>query len=931
MIISGGWLVAGLLLCYVIILQQRAAKTRSLQQQLLLLQAREQALQDFANNAPVMLWMTDFKGECILLNQTWLDFVGNIAAENFSQQWTNSIHPDDFDHCLEIYTEAFFVNRTDFQMSYRARRKDGEYRWLAETARAQFDEHGEFRGFIGACTDISDRKQAEQQVYRQELEFNNFVNCAPVMLWMSDTTGKNTLFNETWLHFTGRDLVQELAHDRLTNIHPEDAAIYSARYRKALENHHNFTLQYRFKRADGEYRWLTETSIARLDVDGVFTGFIGACLDITEQKQAQKAIYESQRMLATLMSNLPGMVYRSAADEKRSMLFVSEGCIDLTGYVPVEFTDSHKLTHFIDIIHPQDRQPFFDVLEHALQNKQPYKHSYRILSRSHQEKWVFEQGQGVFNELHELQFIEGFIIDITEQKRAELTLNRAKQMAEDANIAKSQFLANMSHELRTPLNAILGYSEMLEEQAQDLGHIDYIPDFHKIIAAGRHLLGLINDILDISKIEAGKMEVYCETFPLKMLLDEVFDTAQPLLSKKNNHFENILPKSLGDINSDFTKLRQILLNLLSNAIKFTSNGIISFEVKREYTEQGEVLEFKVADNGIGITPEQKEKLFQIFMQADASTTRKYGGTGLGLAITYQFVQMLHGTIVVESVYGEGSTFTVRVPAYLDHGVFGSRDMTCMSPVPESKLGHVLVIDDDADACFLLRSYLERIGYEVSTASTGEKGLALARELKPDAITLDVMMPEMDGWTVLSRLKSDPELAEIPVLVLSMVDEKTVGYSLGATDYLNKPISRDQLAAVLQKHHIGKKISDILVVEDDNATREVLIRMLSNMNYHIEQANNGITALHLMQTCRPDLVILDLMMPEMDGFEFVRQMRKQPEWLDIPVLVLTAKDITLADRLSLAGNVKKIFQKGSYQRNQFLAEIRSLLNASMGGS
>jgi PAS domain S-box-containing protein len=931
MIISGGWVVAGLLLYYVIILQQRAAKTRSLQQQLLLLQAREQALQDFANNAPVMLWMTDFKGECVLLNQTWLDFVGNIAAENFSQQWTNSIHPDDFDHCLEIYTEAFFVNRTDFQMSYRARRKDGEYRWLAETARAQFDEHGEFRGFIGACTDISDRKQAEQQVYRQELEFNNFVNCAPVMLWMSDTTGKNTLFNETWLHFTGRDLVQELAHDRLTNIHPEDAAIYSARYRTALENHHNFTLQYRFKRADGEYRWLTETSIARLDVDGVFTGFIGACLDITEQKQAQKAIYESQRMLATLMSNLPGMVYRSAADEKRSMLFVSEGCIDLTGYVPVEFTDSHKLTHFIDIIHPQDRQPFFDVLEHALQNKQPYKHSYRILSRSHQEKWVFEQGQGVFNELHELQFIEGFIIDITEQKRAELTLNRAKQMAEDANIAKSQFLANMSHELRTPLNAILGYSEMLEEQAQDLGHIDYIPDFHKIIAAGRHLLGLINDILDISKIEAGKMEVYCETFPLKILLDEVFDTAQPLLNKKNNHFENILPKSLGDINSDFTKLRQILLNLLSNAIKFTSNGIISFEVKREYTEQGEVLEFKVADNGIGITPEQKEKLFQIFMQADASTTRKYGGTGLGLAITYQFVQMLHGTIVVESVYGEGSTFTVRVPAYLDHGVFGSHDMTCMSPVPESKLGHVLVIDDDADACFLLRSYLERIGYEVSTASTGEKGLALARELKPDAITLDVMMPEMDGWTVLSRLKSDPELAEIPVLVLSMVDEKTVGYSLGATDYLNKPISRDQLAAVLQKHHIGKKISDILVVEDDNATREVLIRMLSNMNYHIEQANNGITALHLMQTCRPDLVILDLMMPEMDGFEFVRQMRKQPEWLDIPVLVLTAKDITLADRLSLAGNVKKIFQKGSYQRNQFLAEIRSLLNASMGGS
>jgi PAS domain S-box-containing protein len=389
--------------------------------------------------------------------------------------------------------------------------------------------------------------------------------------------------------------------------------------------------------------------------------------------------------------------------------------------------------------------------------------------------------------------------DITARKRAEEELRIAKEAAEQASLAKSTFLANMSHELRTPLNAILGYGEMLQEEARDLGQDYMITDLRKIHSAGKHLLNLINDILDLSKIEAGKMELFIESADVAPLVRDVVSTIQPLVEKRDNVLEVRCPDDTGSIRCDVTKLRQALFNLLSNACKFTDRGTITLTVTRE-TRGRESFAFAVQDTGIGMTPEELGKLFQAFSQADASTTRKYGGTGLGLAISRKFCQMMGGEIHVESAPGKGTTFTIRLPvAVRDPRVppAGLSDSET-TIVPDEGAPVVLVVDDDATVHDLMRRFLGKEGFRMLPASSGEEGLRLARETQPVAITLDVQMPGMDGWAVLSALKADPETAAIPVILVTMVDEKNKAFSLGAADFIPKPVDRERLVAVLRK-------------------------------------------------------------------------------------------------------------------------------------
>ena len=502
-------------------------------------------------------------------------------------------------------------------------------------------------------------------------------------------------------------------------------------------------------------------------------------------------------------------------------------------------------------------------------------------------------------------------------------LLQARREAEAANETKSRFLASTSHELRTPLNAIIGYSEMLEEQAAEDGQSAYLPDLGKIHSAGQHLLSVINDILDLSKIEAGKMELYLETFELRPLVEEVATTVRPLVEKRANRLEVQAPEGLGTMHGDKTRLRQVLLNLLSNASKFTEAGTITLAVQRDAAD----LVFRVADTGIGMTPEQLGRLFEAFSQADATISGKYGGTGLGLTISRLFCRMMGGDVTVQSAPGAGSTFTVRLPAASPT----AQEQTSWPPSSAaSHAGTVLVVDDDPAVRNLLGRFLSREGFQVETAADGAAGLQRARELVPDVITLDVLMPEMDGWAVLTALKGDPRLAEIPVVMLTVVDDKPTGFALGVSEYLTKPVDRSRLMEVLAKH-AGGVTQQVLLVEDDAGTRRVLRRALEQEGWKVVEAANGRAGLERLDERRPGLVLLDLIMPEMDGFEFLDELRRRGTdgGSSVPVVVLTGKDLTEEDRRRLNGGVARVVQKQDRGPEALLAEVRGLIASRRG--
>jgi signal transduction histidine kinase/DNA-binding response OmpR family regulator len=513
-----------------------------------------------------------------------------------------------------------------------------------------------------------------------------------------------------------------------------------------------------------------------------------------------------------------------------------------------------------------------------------------------------------------------------------VALGEAREAAEAASMAKSTFLANMSHELRTPMNAIIGYSEMLMEDAEDEGSEETVGDLKKIHAAGKHLLALINDVLDLSKIEAGKMDLYLESFEIPTMIEDVATTVSAVVEKKNNRLNVDVDGSLETMRADLTKVRQALFNLISNAAKFTENDEITLSARKLVEGGRDWVLFAVSDQGIGIPPEKLEHIFEEFSQADESTTRDYGGTGLGLAITRRFCQMMGGEIDVESSLGEGSTFTIRLPLRVEIAALMGQEAERAAPTPSAEPEGertILVVDDDPNALDLIGRTLQEAGFRVVTASDGQEALRLAQTLRPSAITLDVMMPRMDGWQVLWALKHDPGTRDIPVVMVTMTDDRDMGAALGATEFLTKPVDRQQLVSLLERYAGQSEQRNVLVVDDNPEVREVLRRAFEQEGWTVAEAVNGREALERLEQAMPSLILLDLMMPVMDGFEFVMQVRKEPAWHAIPIVVVTAKDITDEDRQRLQGSVVGLVEKRGFGREELLEQIRELVARTSG--
>ncbi len=493
---------------------------------------------------------------------------------------------------------------------------------------------------------------------------------------------------------------------------------------------------------------------------------------------------------------------------------------------------------------------------------------------------------------------------------------KARAEAEAASRTKSAFLANMSHELRTPLNAIIGYSEILVEDATDRGDETSIGDLQKIQGAGKHLLGLINDILDLSKIEAGRMDIYLEQVFLSRLVDEVKTIIEPMVVKNGNKLVIDLPKDIGSLRTDLTKLKQSLINLLSNAAKFTKQGNVTLRLSRTADDAGvSCVTFAISDSGIGMNEEQLGRLFQAFTQADSSTTRNFGGTGLGLTITKHFCAMLGGSIDVTSKAGEGSTFTIVLPDQTKHSAASAaidelnaeRAGEAVSPSAMT----VLVVDDDPTVHEVLVATLGKEGYRLTHAADGAEAIAMMRKSRPDVVTLDVMMPKMDGWSVLGVMKSDPELENIPVIMLTIVDDRNLGFSLGASEFMTKPIDRNKLIALLRKFAPSLPDALVLIVDDDADTRHVIKSTVEGEGLRTAEAANGRIALDwLDRNAQPSLVLLDIMMPELDGFEFLERIRERPALKQLPIVVLTAKELTENERNFLAERTILVLSKSA---------------------
>ena len=882
-------------------------------------EARVRLLLDSAGEG---VYGVDVDGTCTFCNPAALQLLGYDSASQVLGRNMHDLihqsHPDgsplDLEQC-PIY-KTFRNGEGTLGEEDIFRRLDGS------TIPVEYRAHpirrdGKTLGAVVTFVDIAPKRRAETDMRLRERALKAIAQ--GVFITDPARSDEPIIYvNAAFERLTGYSLEEAAGRNIEFLRGPETSSEAIGELEAAFRDRREASVQMLSYRKDGSTFWDALTLAPVEGPDGRVTHFVGVITDITAPRRDVERIRDSEERLRLMIESVREYAIFSI-DLGGRVSSWNPGAERLFGY-----PDSAILGQSAEVLFvPEDRASGVPRLELL---------GAEMTGRADDERWYlrrdgsrfFASGMvsAVLDEAGSLLGYTKVARDITESKRAEAELRAAKEEAEAANRAKSSFLANMSHELRTPLNAIIGYSEMLEEEALEKEVGEFVPDLERIHSAGKHLLGLINDVLDLSKIEAGRMELHAEMFDVADLIRGAVATIRPQAEQRGNIVRLEILGDLGVILADQTKLRQSLLNLLSNSAKFTERGTITLRAAREADPNGsEWLALEVADDGIGMNLEELSRLFRPFVQADASTTRKYGGTGLGLTITKRFCEMMGGEIAVESEPGQGSTFSIRLP--LDRP---SKSVSRAAPEPlasglPSTAPLVLVIDDDPSVGDLMTRVLAREGFRVDYANSGELGLLRAKIRRPDAITLDVVMPGLDGWSVLSKLKSDPETSEIPVILATFLDDRDRGYALGASDFLTKPIDRDRLANLLHEYRPGLPGGLALVVDDDPIASRMARKMLESEGWSVVEAGDGLSGLARFDENRPDLVILDLSMPLMDGFDFTFELRDRAEGRDVPILVTTARDLTDDDRARLNGRVEAILQKGAFSREELLGEVR----------
>jgi PAS domain S-box-containing protein len=634
-----------------------------------------------------------------------------------------------------------------------------------------------------------------------------------------------------------------------------------------------------------------------------------------------KELTDANRFLDSMIENIPNMIFVKDAKELRFVRFNAAGedllgisRDELIGRNDFDFFPREQAEEFV----AADRETLrnrrlVDIPEESIQTRTK---GVRIL---HTKKIPILDAHG------EPAYLLGISEDITDAKEVQEALLRAQEEADRANRAKSQFLANMSHELRTPLNAILGFSELLQDNMKDrFDEATRLRFLGQIHSSGEHLLQLINDILDLSKVEAGRMELQLQPVELGSLIDEVRATVDPLARSKEIAL-TVEPSPDISLVADPAKVRQMLLNLVSNALKFTASGG-RVDIRRRRVESW--AEVSVSDSGIGIAEKDLGSLFTEFQQLAAGPGKRVQGTGLGLALTKRFAEMHGGKVSVESTLGKGSTFTLRLPL---------EAVTPRAPAPvpppagttaDPSRPLVLVVDDNPQAAELLVHHLDAGGFRTAVARTGLEALSMAGDLKPVAITLDILLPEVDGWEVLGRLKAEEATRNIPVVVVSVVDNPALGRALGALDYFVKPVDGKALLSRLGQYTFTTRVKSepvsVLVVDDEQANLDLLETLLEPAGFGVLKAGGGQEGIDMARTRLPNLILLDLMMPGVTGFDVVEALRADEATRSIPIMVLTAKTLTEDDKTALNGQVAAIFERNSLAGTELTGWLRGIV-------